>query len=180
MFDNRNLKLDLCALGLLATVIFSGLALVSYDPADPVPRLVEPLDRLYQPDILVHPTHTVPHNICGKWGALLADLMLNLLGLGSYYLVFSLGVLDLLLLRRQSTDSIVLRTFGWLASLVGLTALAATLVPGLSPGPVIGSGGYLGALVATLLEIHFALTGSVILAVSLTLGGLLLLSLIHI
>ena len=174
MFDNRNLKLDLCALGLLATVIFSGLALVSYDPADPLPSLVEPLDRLYQPDILVHPTHTIPHNICGKWGALLADLMLNLLGLGSYYLVFSLGVLDLLLLRRQSTDSIVLRTFGWLASLVGLTALAATLVPGLSPGPVIGSGGYLGALVATLLEIHFALTGSVILAVSLTLGGVLL------
>ena len=174
MFDNRNLKLDLCALGLLATVIFSGLALASYDAADPIPPLVEPLNQLYQPDILVHPTHTVPHNICGKWGALLADLMLNWLGLGSYYLVFSLGVLDLLLLRRQSTDSIVLRTFGWLASLVGLTALAATLIPGLSPGPVIGSGGYLGALVATLLEIHFALTGSVILALSLTLGGLLL------
>ena len=174
MFDNRNLKLDLCALGLLATVIFSGLAIVSYDPADPIPPLVEPLNRLYQPDILVHPTHTVPHNICGKWGALLADLMLNLLGLGSYYLVFSLGVLDLLLLRRQSTNSIVLRTLGWLASLVGLTTLAATLIPGLSPGPVIGSGGYLGALVATLLEIHFALTGSVILAVSLTVGGLLL------
>ena len=174
MFDNRNLKLDLCALGLLATVIFSGLALVSYDPADPIPPLVQPLDRLYQSDILVHPTHTIPHNICGQWGALLADLLLNLLGLGSYYLVFSLGVLDLLLLRRQSTDSIVLRTFGWLASLVGLTALAAILIPAVSPGPVIGSGGYLGALVATLLEIHFALTGSVILVASLTLGGLLL------
>ena len=80
MFDNRNLKLDLCALGLLATVIFSGLALVSYDPADPLPSLVEPLDRLYQPDILVHQFEqpsvyakpALQHNPCisGYWGSL--------------------------------------------------------------------------------------------------------------
>ena len=174
MFENRNLRLDLCALGLLAVVIFTGLALLSYDPADPIQALVPPLDRLYQPDILVHPPHATPRNICGQWGALVADLLLNLLGIGAYYLIVSLAILDLLLLRRQATNAIVLRTLGWLFSLVGLTALAAMLVPSLSPGPVIGSGGYLGALVASRLDTHFALIGSMILSCSLVLGGLLL------
>ena len=47
-------------------------------------------------------------------------------------------------------------------------------MPSWSPGPVIGSGGYLGALGAGLLEMHFATVGSLILATSLILGGLLL------
>ena len=35
MLENRNLKLDLLALALLAAVIFLAAALLSYDPADP-------------------------------------------------------------------------------------------------------------------------------------------------
>ena len=47
-------------------------------------------------------------------------------------------------------------------------------VPQLSPGPVIGAGGYLGAAGRGLLEMNFATVGAYILTISLVLGGLLL------
>ncbi len=59
-------------------------------------------------------------------------------------------------------------------SLLGVTALAAMALPGLSPGPVIGSGGYLGVMGKALLQTQFASLGAYILAVSMMLGGLLL------
>ena len=42
MFENRRLKLDLLALGLLAMVAFLATSLASYDPADPPGTLVSP------------------------------------------------------------------------------------------------------------------------------------------
>ena len=47
-------------------------------------------------------------------------------------------------------------------------------LPQFSPGPVIGSGGYLGAAARGLLQMHFATVGAYILTLSLILGGLLL------
>ncbi len=174
MTKPRNLRIDLIALGLLAVVAILGLALFSYSPADPVMELVAPLNRYFQPDVLVHPQNETVQNACGSWGALMASLLLTTMGVGAYYLVLSLAVLDVLLLLRRRIDAPVVRTFGWTASLVGMTAVAALIVPSWSPGPIIGSGGYLGALGAGLLEMHFATMGSLILAGSLILGGLLL------
>lgn len=176
MFENRSLRLDLTALGLFALTVFLGFALVSYDPADPVGQILVtgPIRQVYQPDVLVYPQHEKIHNACGRWGALSADLLLNGLGIGAYYLVLSLAVLDGALLRRHHVDAPFLRTIGWSASLVGLTSLAAMFTPGLSPGPVIGAGGYLGALGEAFVEAHFATLGGFILCASLVLGGLLL------
>ena len=174
MLENRNLKLDLLALGLLAIVIFLALALVSYDPADPVAEMLPPLNLLYQPDALVYPTNDSTANACGKWGAMASDFLLTNLGLGAYYLVFSLAVLDVHFLRRRDIDMPMLRAAGWIASLVGFTTIFSMLIPTLSPGPVIGSGGYLGALGSGLLEMHFAMFGGLILAGSVAVGGLLL------
>jgi DNA segregation ATPase FtsK/SpoIIIE, S-DNA-T family len=78
------------------------------------------------------------------------------------------------LLVRHELNQFWLRAGGWLLSLLGVTTLAALAVPSLSPGPVIGAGGYLGAIGRAVLEIHFASLGSYILAVSMILGGLLL------
>ena len=47
-------------------------------------------------------------------------------------------------------------------------------MPQLSPGPVIGAGGYLGAAGRGLLEMNFATVGAYIFTISLILGGLLL------
>jgi S-DNA-T family DNA segregation ATPase FtsK/SpoIIIE len=174
MFENRNLKADLFALLMLVLVVFLGAALLTYNPADPFIESNSPLSRLYVPDILVYPGGEKVTNACGHWGALAADLLLNALGCGAYYLVLSLAVLDYFLLRRHEIDTPLIRAIGWVASLVGVTVLAGFLAPQLSPGPVIGAGGYLGALGKGLLELHFATAGSLILAGSLTAGGLLL------
>jgi hypothetical protein len=78
MLEQRNRKLDLAALGLLALTAFLGLALFTFDPADP-------------PSALIHPQNTTTHNVCGRAGALASWLLLEGLGLGAYYLVISLA-----------------------------------------------------------------------------------------
>src|SRR5512145_3037786 len=113
MLDQRRLYRDLLAILLAAVVVFLALALVSYDPADPVAALTPPLNLVYQADPLIHPPHVQAGNYCGYWGALAADLLLNLLGVGAYYLVLSLAVLDVQLLRRREIDLPALRMTGW-------------------------------------------------------------------
>jgi len=174
MLENRKLRRDLLALALLALVVFLGLALASYDRADPVPVPLAPLSLLHEPDVLVHPPHFQVHNVCGVWGALAADALLAWMGVGAYYFVLSMVVLDVQLLRRQTIDMPALRAVGWIASLTGATTIAAMAFPWLSPGPVIGPGGYLGALGKAVVEMHFATIGGLILCGSVTLGGLLL------
>ncbi|MDY0167377.1 MAG: DNA translocase FtsK [Thermoguttaceae bacterium] len=160
MLEERNLKLDLLALGLLALTLFLTAAILSHDVADPPSRTVYP-----------PPSEIV--NLCGRSGAWAAWLLFEAFGLGAYYLLASLAVLDALLLARRDIGQPVLRAIGWLASLVGVTALAGMALPHLSPGPVIGSGGYLGAAACGLLELHVAAVGAYIVAGSLLLAGLL-------
>ena len=75
---------------------------------------------------------------------------------------------------RREVDQPMLRSVGWIVSLVGLTTLAALVVPNWTPGPVIGSGGYVGAMGRGLLEMHFAKTGAFIFTLSVLAAGLLL------
>ena len=100
--------------------------------------------------------------------------MLTGLGLGAYYAVFSLAMLDAVFLLRREIGEPLLRIFGWTVSLIAVTALVAMALPSLSLGPVIGPGGYLGATGRGMLESHFATAGAYILTISLLLGGLLL------
>jgi hypothetical protein len=57
---NRNLRLDLLALGLLALAVFLALSLLTYSPADPVIELASPLNQLFHPDVLVYPQRWSP------------------------------------------------------------------------------------------------------------------------
>jgi S-DNA-T family DNA segregation ATPase FtsK/SpoIIIE len=161
MFEDRSLKLDLCALALLALLAFLGIALWTYDPNDP-------------PSTLVWPASSTVNNDCGRAGALVAHHLLECLGIGAYYLAGSLGVLTFLLLVRREIDQPLLRTIGWAISVIGLTTLAALVAPSWTPGPVVGAGGYLGVLGRSLLETHFAQAGAYIFAFSVLMAGLLL------
>jgi S-DNA-T family DNA segregation ATPase FtsK/SpoIIIE len=161
MLRKRNPKTDLVALGLLAATVFLGASLLSYNPADP-------------PSHLVWPERTTTANLCGRSGAWTSAVVFSALGIGAYYLLASLAAVDAALLARRRIGAPVLRLTGWLLSLAGLSGLTAMALPRWSPGPVIGSGGYLGAAMRGLLETHFAATGAYILLVSMTLGGLLL------
>ncbi len=161
MLENRNLKLDLLALALLAGVIFLAASLFSYDAADP-------------PAKLIFPQHAQPTNVCGYWGARCSHLLFLGFGLGAYYLVVSLAALDAVLLTRRQSGHPWLRLSGWILSLLGVTTFAALALPSLSPGPVIGPGGYLGAIGKALLQTRFASIGSYIITISMIFGGLLL------
>jgi S-DNA-T family DNA segregation ATPase FtsK/SpoIIIE len=161
MLEHRDLKKDLLALGLLALAVFLAASLVSYDAADP-------------PSKLVYPERAEVLNVCGRSGAIASRILFTGLGLGAYYLVFSLGLLDAMLLARRPLTQPITRLIGWLISLAGFTTFVAMALPQLSPGPVIGAGGYLGAAGRGLLELNFASVGSYIFAISLILGGLLL------
>jgi S-DNA-T family DNA segregation ATPase FtsK/SpoIIIE len=161
MFEDRSLKIDLCALALLALAVFLGLALWTYNATDP-------------PSTIVWPSTSVVHNACGRAGAFTAHYLFESLGVGAYYLTGSLAVLTFLLLLHREIDQPILRTFGWAISVVGLTTLVALSMPNSTPGPVVGAGGYIGAMGRTLLETHFAVAGSYIFALSVLLAGLLL------
>lgn len=95
-------------------------------------------------------------------------------GIGAYYMVLSMAVLDVLLLTRREINSPIWRAVGWTASLAGMTTLASLTVATLSPGPVIGAGGYLGATGRGILEMNFASAGAYILTSAITLGGLMM------
>ncbi|MCC9609566.1 DNA translocase FtsK 4TM domain-containing protein [Blastopirellula sp. JC732] len=175
MFENRSLHRDLIAIGLAAAVLFLILSLVSYDAADPIPAPIFPISEVYQPDVVVYPPTQRAHNICGGMGALAADLLFSRLGgLGAFYLVISLAALDFILLKRMEVSAPAIRMFGWLASLTGLTALAAMYAPAMGNGPLAGSGGALGMLASTLLHQHFAAVGGTLLALTVTAVGLFL------
>lgn len=174
MLENRNLRLDLTALGLVALIIFLTCSLVTYHPNDPVGPLPPPLGFLVQPDTLAIPANEVIQNACGFWGSLASNLLFNTFGYGAYYLVATLALIDFHLLRRRQIDRPLLRGVGWGLSLAGATTLVAIVFASVSPGPVIGAGGYVGALGKAIVEAHFATAGGLILMTSITLGGLIL------
>ncbi|MBS0210002.1 MAG: DNA translocase FtsK [Planctomycetes bacterium] len=161
MFAERNRTHDLVALVTAAVTMFIALALVGYSAAD-------------APSHLVYPTASEVQNICGRAGAWTAFALLEALGLGAFYLAASLAALAYVMFRGQGISDRAMRAAGWVLSLVGLTALLAMAVPSWSPGPAIGSGGYLGAMVASMLRAHVASAGAYLLAISLVIGGWLL------
>jgi S-DNA-T family DNA segregation ATPase FtsK/SpoIIIE len=161
MFEDRSLKIDLCALALLAIVTFLGIALWTYDATDP-------------PSTVVWPPSNVVHNACGRAGAVTSHYLFESLGIGAYYLAGSLAVLTFFLFRRREIDQPIIRTVGWAISVAALTTLAALAIPNWTPGPIVGAGGYIGAMGRSLLESHFAITGAYIFALSVLLAGLLL------
>jgi S-DNA-T family DNA segregation ATPase FtsK/SpoIIIE len=177
----RSLKLDIAALALFAGVVFFGLALTTYHPADPISdttgsNTAGPLSFVYQPDVAVYPQHDEITNACGRLGAVLADAAYTGLGWGAWYLLLSLAGLDALLLIRKPIDTPAIRLAGWFLTLVAACTLLTMFFAGAGPGPVIGGGGYLGALAAAGLASYFALVGGVILTVAVLAAGVLLLS----
>lgn len=174
MFAERKIRTDLVALCLFVLAAFLGIALVTYDPADPTMKLAAPLDQWYRSDQLVYPGNQTTQNACGPWGALIAALLLESVGLGAMFVVVSLVALSILIFSGKEFDAIVLRILGWAAALVGWSTICEITVPWLTMGPVIGSGGYLGALTGGILRIHFAYAGGLVIAASVLLGGLLL------
>ena len=128
MLEKRSHKLDVLALALLALCVFLTLALVTYNPADP-------------PSTLVYPPHARLPTLAAARGAG-GRAVLEAIGLGAYFLVISLAMLDAVLLaRRQVTEP----CFGWLVGAWPCSA-CQTLVGDVVPRGLAGAGDRAGRL----------------------------------
>jgi len=173
MPENRNLRADLAALALLLANVLLALSLATYDPADPLGEGPLAMVGLGQ-EALVHPPNEKVANLAGHSGAALAHLLLSGFGVGTYLLLGTTVVLNARLLKRQPVTDPALRAVGWGMTLAALATLAAMVLPGVSQGPVVGPGGYLGAIASALLDSYFATAGGVLFAGSVLVAGLLL------
>ena len=178
MSDERKIGNDIAAVALLTFIVFLVAALATYDPADP---LVDPtgnrnglLSSIYQPDQLVYPLNEKPNNACGYVGAWMSDMLIHVLGMGAYYVLIALVALEIVLFRRRKIVTPWLRTIGWMLSLIGFTSLCTCFLPSWTVSPIIGAGGYLGALAYGLLSNQFGWVGGVLLAISSTLIGMMM------
>ncbi len=174
MAYQRKIRNDIVAVGLLAMIVFLVAALGTYDSADPAFAAPTLLTDLYQPDQLVYPANDSVTNACGYCGAWTADMLLHTLGYGAYYSVLGLIAMVVNMFRREATPSPWLKTIGWAFSLIGLTTMASMLLPSWTISPLIGAGGYLGALGKGLLTANFGWMGSLTIGTAVLLAGLMM------
>lgn len=174
MSDPRQIKLDVEATVLAGLCLFLWVSLLTHDGADPIGPLVYPFDRFYEPVQNVYPLNARVQNWCGWCGALASQLLVEGLGIGAIPMVAGLSVLTLWMFRVQDNFVAPARQFGWLLVILSFTTIATLLNVQTPQAPVIGPGGYLGAVTTIWLNAHFAFTGSMILTCAVMVAGLLL------
>jgi S-DNA-T family DNA segregation ATPase FtsK/SpoIIIE len=149
----------LIAFGL--AIVFLSLSLGGYDPADP-------------PGWGAEPANQPVRNPCGPVGSILAHLLFITLGWSSWLLVLGLSITSVLLASRRPVPDRALPGFGFALALIVAAGLVHRFAPGLEPSPAVGSGGYVGALAAILLETHFGFAGMILILAAAGLFGLAL------
>ena len=137
------LEAEAIALGLLALVLFTETALLSYSPADPWWGFGEPV-----------------RNRCGPVGALVAGGLAGSVGLAAHVLPVAFAVIALRYLRalpvRPRWIPFVAWTLFWLTLSAGLEVVDRTLPGRLPPAP----GGLVGSWIVTGLDGALYLAGS--------------------
>ncbi|MAT15097.1 MAG: DNA translocase FtsK [Planctomyces sp.] len=163
MFNLKRLGTDFLALGLLAAICFVGLSLVTYSPHDPPASIVYP-----PPDTLT--------NWGGPIGAHIAHSLLTGLGYGAFYIVLILISTDFRLFSREEHTDSLGRLLGRVITLGALCVALSLYLPEKTPGPVVGSGGYLGAWGKTIAQKEFQPHGIIILLITCLVAGEMLAS----
>ncbi len=174
MSEERKIRNDILAVGLLAAIVFLVAALATFDPADPAFNASPLLNQIYQPDQLYFPANASFENACGPIGAWTADMLTNTVGIGAYFLVIGLIAMELALFKRQAIESPWIKTTGWTLSLMALTTLASIALPDRIMSPLIGPGGYLGAMGKGILVSYLGLVGSLIISSMFLVTGMMM------
>jgi S-DNA-T family DNA segregation ATPase FtsK/SpoIIIE len=126
----RRRLIEAAGAGLIAAALFLALALLSYSPADPS---------------LSHATNAPVRNLGGRWGANLADVLLQTLGLGAAAIVAALAAWGWRLIRVHHLPLWWARV-ALLPVTVVLAALALAFVPAPADWPRPLDGGLGGAI----------------------------------
>jgi len=142
-------------------IIFLGLSLGGYDPADP-------------PGLGAEPVNQPPSNPCGPVGAVFAHVLYMAMGWSSWLLILGLAVVNLLMATRRPVPERLGPALGFALVLIVAAGFVHKLAPTLTPSPAVGSGGYVGALVAIFLEVHFGLAGMILILAAAGFFGLAL------
>jgi S-DNA-T family DNA segregation ATPase FtsK/SpoIIIE len=146
-------RLDLVACGLLVAGLLVAACLLTYDPGTRA---------------------TGPSDLLGPPGAYLAGSLIETLGVAVHVLLASWFVVVVLLFLRGGWLRWSLRLAGWLLLLPCAAAGADLLGPAWLGGPLVGSGGTLGAWLTAWLGDHFDPAGRLaVLAGATLVGGLL-------
>lgn len=119
----------------LVSVAIAGLSLASWSPSDPS---------------LTHATSAAPHNVLGRPGSTLADLLIEMLGLASLALLMAPLFWGLAFLRREGITRPIRRVLAAVAGTGGASvAIASVPPPPLWPAHH-GLGGFAGESLARL------------------------------
>ncbi len=159
MFDRERMTRHSLGYALLFLVVFLGLSLGGYDPADP-------------PGSAARPANAPVKNPCGPVGASIAHAGYQTFGVASFGLLWGLVVVDLLLFARQRVSDPGLKAFGLLMVATVIAAAFHRFGAGLRPSPPIGAGGYIGALCVNFLEGQFGPAGMYLILSAVGLVGL--------
>ncbi|MFZ3309680.1 MAG: DNA translocase FtsK 4TM domain-containing protein, partial [Xanthobacteraceae bacterium] len=149
---------ELGGIALLTLAIIAAIALATWSVHDPS---------------LSHATDAPVHNLLGLPGAVAADLMMQLLGLGSLALLLPIAVWGYRLLGHRPLRHERLRVLLWLAGAV-LTAAFASSLPRSPHWPLpSGLGGVVGDAVLRLpvILLHISLTGTHLVGAAIMLGA---------
>lgn len=174
MENQRSVRWDVASVAMFAASALLWLSLLTHDAADNLGEFTGILANFYSPIHAAYPFNESIQNSCGYIGALASDVLFQATGIGAY-LVASLMILSgVVMLRQQPWASPMGRSIGWTLILIAVCSMPTRF--GIQPRiPVpIGGGGYLGALCNTWMNQHLAQAGSVILVLTVFIGGLLL------
>ena len=171
-----NLVRDVCALVLIAFTLILTVSLVTHNAADPLDKPIWPISEFYTPDATIFPPNATITNACGYWGALLSSLLLDSLGVASAIVIGALGGVATALILRGNLNAPVLRSLGGTIIVIAVATGGAMLPLQASGLPVVGGGGFLGAMTSIWLLEHFAPAGAWILTLTLFLVGTLMTS----
>lgn len=147
-------------LALLFANLFVGLSLAGYNPADP------PSPSAWSAGA------ESPTNPCGPVGAACAFFLFQSIGWASLGLVWGLVVLAAHRLGDRSIPEPHLTLGGLLITLAVAAGLIQTLAPTWQPSPPVGSGGYVGAVLAAFLFDQFGPLGRMLILGALGILGL--------
>ncbi|MEO5330659.1 MAG: DNA translocase FtsK 4TM domain-containing protein [Magnetococcus sp. YQC-5] len=121
----------------------------------------------------------VIHNLTGKIGAYLSDMLIQFFGYASGWLVIFLLVPGIQLMRSTDDDEIYLDRFMALPVLGLATTILFSLLSHSSPSPdsfpPTGPGGVLGSTLATTMQDLFGVLGSIVLLIPLIVVALMIL-----
>jgi DNA segregation ATPase FtsK/SpoIIIE, S-DNA-T family len=148
---------EVVGIALISVAMMAGLALASWSVQDPS---------------LSHATDAPVHNLLGLPGAVAADLMMQLLGLGSLALLLPVAVWGYRLLGHRRLSHERLRVLLWMFGAV-LSAAFVSCLPRTTHWPLpSGLGGVVGDAMLRLPVVlfHFQLVGTTRVAAALVLG----------